>query len=73
VKGVEEIVRGLSEAQREIVRDGFQPKHRFATMEALIRKGLFARRQCFPDSNGLPVTELGLAVRASLTQDDPDA
>lgn len=59
---------GLSEAQKRVMLHGHGMHDRFSTIEALVRKGLIAQRVCFPDGDGFPFTETGLAVRAVLAE-----
>lgn len=67
-EAVRAIAEGLTEAQRKYIREPL----RYAdpnTIRAVERRGIIARRTCFPDGRGLVFTELGLAVRAHLQQE----
>lgn len=67
-----QVARRLSKAQRDTLVNGVGMRSRFATVMALVERGLLVRRICHPDSNGFPVTAFGLEVRALLLKDHPN-
>jgi hypothetical protein len=73
MSGAQAIAQGLSDAQRRVLLrmpGTFGGSHGRAG-EALTRKGLV--EDCPRYAYRHVLTPLGVAVRASLTQDDPDA
>lgn len=65
---VDDIVRGLTKAQRAVLMRNLHGNYTIATLEALKRKGLM-RVKCAdpnPETGGWRHTPLGLEVRARL-------